>query len=366
MPQSKPFLFGYAIVLILLIIYLGTLVDFIFQPVVVLVQTLFFPFLVSGLFYYLFRPVVNYLQTIGIPRVLSILLLYLAFAGLVTLLIFLAGPLLQKQLTNLIENLPTLFTKVQTQLERLHNHPWVNNYLEQNSLNEITGNITEYLSSSTSTIVTNIAKFFSILTSIVVVFVTVPFILFYMLKEGEKAPRQVLRFLPSTQRAEGRRILADMDKAISSYIQGQVLVSVCVGIIIYIGYLIIGLDYSLLLALVTMFTNIIPFVGPIIGTIPAMIVAFIDSPWMVLKVLIVTLIAQQVEGNFISPMVMGRTLNIHPLTIILLLLVAGSLGGFLGLLLAVPTYAVLKVVVSHSYRLIKLRNRKEKTDLAGE
>lgn len=121
-----------------------------------------------------------------------------------------------------------------------------------------------------------------------------------------------------------------MDFALSSYIKGQILVSFCVGVLVYIGYLIIGLEYSLILAIITMFTNVIPFLGPFLGTIPAVIVALIDSPGMVVKVLVVTIVAQQIEGNLVSPLVMGKSLNIHPLTIIVLLLVAGSLVGFWG------------------------------------
>ncbi|GGA55805.1 UPF0118 membrane protein YueF [Kroppenstedtia guangzhouensis] len=358
MPQTKPFRIGYGILLAFLIIFVGTKISFLFRPLVVLVQTLFFPFLLSGVLYYLFRPVVTFFEKRGVARIYSILLIYLLFIGLMILLVFLIGSPLQEQITTLVKNSDDLIAKLGDNLVKLKQNPYVGIYFEQQNLEKLIQDITDYLSSSASTIFTNIANFIGLLTNIIVVFVTVPFILFYMLKDGEKAPKQVLRFLPSTQRTEGRRILADMDRAISSFIQGQVLVSLCVGFLTYIGYLIIKLDYSLILALITMFTNVIPFIGPLIGAIPALIVGIIDSPLMALKVLIVIVVAQQLEGNLISPQVMGRTLNIHPLTIILLLLVAGSLGGFLGLLLAVPTYAVLKVIVSHTYRLILLRNRR--------
>lgn len=357
MPQSKYFKIGYGIILAFLIIYLGSKVAFIFRPLVVLVQTLFFPFLLSGVLYYLFRPVVNAFENKGIPRVISIFVIYLLFVGLITLLIILVGPMLQKQFNNLIGNLPTYIGDLQAALNKWQENPWLKDLLDPHNMEEITSTVTQYISDSFSSIVTNIANFFGIVTSIVLVFISVPFILFYMLKEGEKAPHQVLKLFPYTQRNQGRKILADMDRAISSYIQGQVIVSACVGVLVYIGYLIIGLEYSLLLAFVAMFTNVIPFIGPFIGTIPAVIVAFIDdSPMMVVYTLIVVVVAQQIESNLISPQVMGRNLNIHPLTIILLLLVAGNLAGFFGLLLAVPTYAVLKVVASHTYRLIKLRN----------
>jgi predicted PurR-regulated permease PerM len=147
-----------------------------------------------------------------------------------------------------------------------------------------------------------------------------------------------------------------MDFALSSYIQGQIIVSICVGILAYIAFLIIGLDYPLVLALVAMFTNVIPFIGPWIGTIPAVIVGLLNSPFMALLVVLAVVVVQQIESNLISPQVMGRKLSIHPLTIIFLLLVAGRFAGLLGLILAVPTYAVGKVLVLHIYRLWVLRN----------
>lgn len=201
-----------------------------------------------------------------------------------------------------------------------------------------------------SVVVSNITNFIGFVANVVIVLVIIPFVLFYMLKEGEKAPNQALRLLPEKQRKEGQRILKDMDTALSSYIQGQIMVSICVGVLIYIGYLIIGIEYSLVLGLIAMFTNVIPFLGPWIGTAPAVVVALFHSPLMALLVIIVVLVVQQFESSFISPQIMGRKLSIHPLTIVLLLLVASKFAGFLGLLLAVPTYAVGKVIVSHTYR----------------
>ncbi|SFI89706.1 AI-2E family transporter [Thermoflavimicrobium dichotomicum] len=352
MPKSKPFIFGYGVIVVLLIIYLGSKVSFIFQPIVVLVQTLFFPFLLSGILYYLFRPIVELLESWGVPRVLSILLIYVAFISLFVMLGFLLGPILSDQFKNLVDNFPAIMNKVQKRLIELQKHPWISPYIQWN---DISSQAVNYLKNSITDIGRNIAQFIGIIMNIIVVFVTVPFILYYMLKEGEKAPKYFLRILPAQEREHGMKILRDMDLALSSYIKGQVLVSLFVGLVVYIGYLIIDLDYALILALGAVFTNVIPFVGPLIGTIPALMVAWIHSPMMVIKVLIVAVIAQQLEGNVVSPLVMGRTLNIHPLTIILILLVAGGLGGFLGLLLAVPTYAVVKVVVSHVYRLIQLR-----------
>ncbi|GAE31191.1 AI-2E family transporter [Halalkalibacter hemicellulosilyticus] len=358
MPQSKSFRIMYAFILILLIIYLGTLVDWIFRPIVVLVQTLFAPIALAGVLFYLLRPFVNLLSK-KIPRGLSILILYLTGVSLITLLFLLIGPELQKQFYSLVETLPAFTREVQGMYNALQENEYIARFQQGNefSFENIIADFGEYLNNFVTALGSNIASFLGFIANVVIILVVIPFILFYMLKEGEKAPKQVLRLLPSKQQQEGRRILKDMDFALSSYIQGQIIVSVCVGVLMYIGYLIIGVEYSLVLALVAMFTNVIPFVGPWIGTIPAVIVGLIESPFMALLVIIVVVVVQQIESNLISPQVMGRKLDIHPLTIILLLLVAARFAGFFGLLLAVPTYAVGKVIVSHTYRLWRLRSK---------
>ncbi|WP_017726870.1 AI-2E family transporter [Halalkalibacterium ligniniphilum] len=356
MPQSKAFRFGYGIALIFLIIYLGTLVDWIFKPIVVLVQTLFAPIVLAGVLYYLLRPFVNLLAR-KIPRGLAILIIYLSMIAIITLLFLVIGPELQRQFNSLVQNMPMLINEGRDMLISLQQNEYISRFQESEnfSLEDITSRFFDYLNEFIASLGSNIASFLGFIANVVIILVILPFILYYMLKEGEKAPKQVLRLLPEKQQKEGQRVLSDMDKALSSYIQGQIIVSFCVGVLCYIGYLIIGLEYPLVLALVAMFTNVIPFIGPWIGTFPAVIVGFFDSPLMALLVIVVVIIVQQFESNVISPQIMGRKLSIHPLTIILLLLVAGRFAGLLGLLLAVPTYAVGKVIVMHTYRLWRLK-----------
>jgi predicted PurR-regulated permease PerM len=361
MLQSKAFRFGCGLLLIFLLILVAMKINFVFQPVIVLIQTLFFPFLIAGVLYYLFRPLVNFLQTKKVPRPLSILLIYLIAGLMISLLVYLVGPILQKQMNSLVDNAPAFMEFIQAKITDFQHNEWINRLQENKSFNldKVSDSISKEISSGLSGIGTNIVNFLGTMAKIVTVLVSVPFILFYMLKEGEKAPKLIVRLLPSVQQKNGRKILADLDEALSSFIQGQILVSSCVGTMLFIGYLIIGLDYSLLVAILAMFTNVIPFVGPIIAIFPALIIASLHSKMMVIKVLIVMIVVQQIEAHIISPQVMGRKLEIHPLTIISLLLAAGSIGGVLGLILAVPVYAVMKVVVQHTYRLWKLR--KEQT-----
>lgn len=355
MPKSKFFLFCYGTILILTIIFLLTKVKFIFIPLTIVFKVLFFPFLIAGVLFYLFRPLVDFLESKKVPRFLGIILLYFSLIGVMVGIAFMVGPLLQEQLNAFIKNAPKMARALGTQWEVFQNNranfpPYVEDIIKSimNSAETILLSIGN-----------NIANLLGVVASVVLIAVIVPFILFYMLLEGNKAPNQLLKLLPPKKANEGRMILRDMNKALSTYVQGQLLVCLCVGIMVYIGYLIIGIDYSLILALVAMITNAIPFVGPFIGIIPAIIIALFDSPSMVFWVIVVVVIAQQIESNLISPQIMGRALDVHPLTIILLLLVAGNFGGVLALILAVPTYAIAKVIIKHSFRLYQLRSRGE-------
>ncbi|WP_421378704.1 AI-2E family transporter [Bacillus salacetis] len=356
MPEGKWFRRGYAVALILLIIYLGTLVDFIFRPITVLVTALFGPIVLGGILYYLLRPLVNFLAK-KMPRAVAILLLYLAVIGLITGVIFYVGPILQRQINSLIDNTPDLIESFREALLNLQQNEWVSRFQngDRFSFEDITNRLTDFLNEAASTLGSNLMNIISTITNIIVLIILIPFVLYYMLKDGNKLSGKILKLVPKKHEREGKKVLSDMDDALSSYIQGQVIVSFCVGVLVYIGYLIIGLDYSLIIAILTMLTNVIPFIGPFISAVPAVIVGFLQEPIMALWVIVVILVVQQIEGNLISPQVMGRKLDIHPLTIILLLVVAGKFAGFLGLLLAVPTYAILKVLFIHIYRFIKLR-----------
>ena len=132
------------------------------------------------------------------------------------------------------------------------------------------------------------------------------------------------------------------------------------------GYSIIGLKYPLVLASIAAVTSVVPYLGPTIAISPAIVIAIITSPWMLLKLVIVWTLVQFFEGHFISPNVMGKTLKIHPLTIIFILLCAGNLMNVVGVIIGIPLYAVLKVLVSHIFLLFKRRYNRYYGEDAGD
>lgn len=347
MPQGPYFKLGYAIVLIFLIIYLGSLIDFVFTPFVVLLQTVFAPIVLAGVLFYVFRPIVDFLHR-WVSKGTAVLIIYAVFIAGFALLISLLGPVIQDQFNRIVEQAPQYVQQIQG---------WFNSVMQSDVAESVWNNGSQYISNtfSLNSISDNLSSIIGTLTSALIVLAIIPFVLFYMLKEGKKAPSQLLSIFPEKQREEGQRILRDMDYSLASYIQGQIIVSACVGVLVYISYLLIGIDYSLVLAIFAMLTNLIPFIGPWIGTIPGIIVALFDGWVSALLVIGAVVIIQQFESLFITPQIHGRHLNLHPITVIFVLLVGSNLGGIIGMILAVPAYTVLKVIVTHMYRLLRLR-----------
>jgi predicted PurR-regulated permease PerM len=177
----------------------------------------------------------------------------------------------------------------------------------------------------------------------------VPFLAFYMMKDFKLIEKAVITVLPHRHRRETIKLLRNIDDALGSYIRGQFLVCILVGVLAYIGYWIINLPYPLLMASIVALMNIIPYVGPFIGAAPALLLASTISWEMMFYVALVNFVIQLLEGNVISPQIVGRTLHIHPLFIIFSLLVGGQVAGIVGLILAVPFFAVMKVIVQHVF-----------------
>ncbi|MGM9943714.1 MAG: AI-2E family transporter [Lysinibacillus sp.] len=374
---GKNLLFLLIIILLLgCVIFIFDKIAFIFEPVLVLLEVVILPGVLGVILYYLLRPFLRILLRWKVPRIWAIVLIFLGLIGLITLLIVLVYPFLKTQFTNLLQEFPIYFMKLIDSVITFINNSRINEFLENANIdyNKVLTDITDDLTTTVKDTAANLASgvasgvtgFVTTLTGIVLSLVIVPFILFYLLWEGEKMPKFILRLFPPRMRKFVSEVMGDMDHQISSYIQGQILVSICIGIMVTIGFLIIDLDYALLLGALAMLTSVVPYLGPVIAITPALIIAIVTSPWMVVKVGIVWTIVQLVEGKFISPQIMGKSLSIHPITIIFVLLTFGSLFGVVGVILGIPIYALIKVLIQHFYRLFKVRYNKFQTDAADE
>ncbi|MBT2603789.1 AI-2E family transporter [Bacillus sp. ISL-53] len=333
-------------------------ITFILVPFAIFAKTIFLPVLLAGVCFYLFNPLINYLEKKGNKRILSILLLYLVIIGLLAIVILSVIPPLKDQVQSLVSNIPKISHDIQDMVQNVSQNKYVKQGAQSTNTDidkvskSFSGHLNEYISGFSQGVLT----FIGTLTEVILAFAVLPFILFYLLKDGKDLPKYIVRLLPNQTRPEAKEIFGDMNHALSSYIRGQLFVATCIGVLFFIGYLIIGIDYALLLAIIAMLTNVVPYLGPIIAILPAIIIAFVMSPFMVLKLAVVWIIVQLLEGKLISPQIMGKSLNIHPITVIFVILTAGNLFGIIGIILAVPGYAILKVIVTHLYQFIRLRS----------
>lgn len=343
------------LLLIALNIMVFTKISHFFYPLWVIIRTVALPIILSGIAYYLLNPLVNYFEKKGVKRVYSILALYLVVIGLLTLVIFAGIPLIQNQVADIAEEFPKYIKELQSVI----NSVTANSIIDQiqQSINVEMTSILNSVSNSLAAVLNNAVSSIGVIvgavTEVVIAIVTLPFILFYLLKDGRKLPTYIVGFLPTNLRSHTLEVMGEMNRQISSYIRGQIIVSCCIGLLLYIGYNIIGLDYSLTLATIAALTSVVPYLGPTIAITPALIIALVTSPFMLFKMIAVWTIVQLVEGKFISPQVLGGNLHVHPITIIFVILTAGKLFGVIGVLLAVPGYAVLKVICTHLFDWFK-------------
>ncbi|AWV34862.1 AI-2E family transporter [Paenibacillus sp. FSL R7-0048] len=351
------------VLLIMLLVGINILVfskiPFIFKPISVLLHTVAAPLLLAGIAYYLLNPLVDRMEKRSrIKRVYAIIILYLLIAGIITLVLFMVIPIIRTQLSGLIDNFPRYSELIQERFMDLTGTEFFGQVQDSigTNLSEITSKITAWGSSFLNNALTGVGSFVGALTEIVLAVVTTPFILFYLLRDGKKLPDYILKFVPTSLQPQTRMVMSEMNSQVSSYIRGQIIVSCCIGLLLYIGYLIIGLEYSLVLAIAAACTAVVPYLGPAIAITPALIVAMVTSPFMLLKMIIVWTAVQLIEGKFISPQIMGKTLKIHPITIIFVIIFAGKMFGILGIILAVPGYAVLKVVFTHLFEWFRFRS----------
>ncbi|MEI3613228.1 AI-2E family transporter [Pseudogracilibacillus sp. SO30301A] len=349
MTKKLWFQLGVGILLSLFIIKYVVEVKWVFSPIFVVLKSIFLPLLLSGVLFYITVPIQTFLEKRKIPRWGTIIFIFLLLIAFIWAAISIVGPSITKQVNNLIENVPMIVQEANQFIIQLFQQTGSLPSRLNDSIDSATDSATESLNNITVQLGMWIVTFLQSIFRGTLVLVLVPFFLFFMLKDHEKFLPFIQQFFSGETKKWITKTLKDIDEVLSLYIRGQILISAILATLLYIGYAIIGLNFALLLSVFAFFMNVIPFIGPWIAFIPALIIGFFQDPMMVVWVSLTTLIAQQTDSNLITPNIMGKTLKIHPLTIITILFAAGSLAGFLGILLAVPGYAVGKAIVSNIY-----------------
>lgn len=344
-----------ALALISLNIWLLSKIGFIFDPLWIVLKTVLIPVVIAGVFYYLFNPIVDWAEERGVKRWISILLIYIASIwGLIMTLSYVI-PTMIRQIKELFLLIPIWWKEFQIFIDKWDKPSWVMDILEktQTMVDDLPSVAVTYGSELLIDLGSQLFPIFGAVIGTIAVLITTPFVLFYMLKDGKKLPDFIIQFLPVKVRRSSRTILHEMNTQISSYIRGQIIVCLCLGVLFFIGYLIIDLPYALTLAIIASLTSVIPYVGPTIAITPAILIAVFNSPILLIKVIIVWIVVQTLEGKFITPQIMGKSIKVHPLTILFTIICAGKIFGVWGMVFAIPGYAVTKVIVTYLFNWVK-------------
>ena len=342
-----------SLLLINLILFSQT--SYLFNPLKDFISAIGVPVACGAVIYYLVKPIYDYLLNKKVPKGIAILLVMVGVIVIFIMIITSLVPIIQKQLLDLVSQLPYYYQIISEQVEKFMQTGFFETIQEQfNKINtDFIQSITERLNGILNFTFSGIGSVVGIIGDIVITIMTMPVILYYLLKDGNKVIPFVTRMFPTGSQHKISVMLNEMNQQVSSYIRGQITVAICVGFTYIIGYTLIGLPYGVTIGMIAGLLTIIPYLGSIIGLTPALIIGFVTNPTLALHVFLVFVIEQLIESRVLQPLILGSSLKMHPVTILIILLAAGKMFGLVGLLIAVPVYAVVKVFITHFFAWYK-------------
>lgn len=318
---------------------------------------------------YLLNPFVKFLQRLRLRRGWAVFITYLLLGGLITFGSMLIGQVVTEAasfinlLPDAFDNLSRIFgnlqSRVLTWLDRIP-------FLLSGSMDEVDpqGLVGDEIRDRIVTALQQLGQDFSQLIAgwisqgpgllytgaSVVISTTLQIVLIvlasvYFLYDFPRFVTQFRRFVPTKYHSVVSELTEKADVAVGGYLRGQLLITSMLGVFIWLGLTILGVPLATAIAFLAAVFNLVPYLGPVIGAVPAVLLAFTVSPLTALLVIVVFVIANQLEGNLLSPLILSRSTNLHPLTVLLAIMAGLGLFGLVGALLAVPTVAFIKVVL---------------------
>jgi predicted PurR-regulated permease PerM len=303
------------------------------------------PLLIALVVVYLLNPVVTALERRGMPRVAGAAIVYLLFLAIVALAISFLMPVVTRQVVAVADDVPQYTRDAQAQIERLGRR-----FGQDWQIDLEAGRVQQWLTQSgnqqaVTRYVTGLRTFTSSLLHGLVLFILGPIMAFYLLVDLPRLRRGALAMIPPPRRDEFRNLFDRMGKAVGGFFRGQLLVALFVGVASSLALYLIHLPFWLLVGIVAGVFNLVPLVGPFIGGGLAVVIALLSGrPLTALWAAIALTVVQQIDNHLISPNVMSRTVQLHPVVVMLGLLLGATFGGLFGMLVVVPLIAVAKIL----------------------
>src|SRR5690554_2770650 len=327
----------------IMLLAIGSIIYFLLKIRVVLL-----PFIAGVLLAYLLYPILDFLKKKKVPGTWAVYILALIFLLFSLVFAFVLVPAFLNELSGLSSTLPEyiqtindFISRVNREYRRVEMPSTVKEALDR-SLKKAEEHLIDFLESFTDKLINGISSFFTLLLA--------PVITYYILKDLDRLKKGIIRWIPARQRDLFYYLGSEVNEVILGYFRGQVWLSAIVAILSTIALLILKIPFNIILGLFVGFSNMIPYIGPIVGSIPAIFLALLKSPGKAFSVVVLFFLIQQLENSFISPRIISKEVGIHPLVVIFSLLVGAELLGFWGLLLAVPIAGSLKVTARILYR----------------
>ena len=309
------------------------------------------PFLISALLAYIGDPVVDRLEARRLPRTLAVLVVFLLFALVFLLMFLFLIPLLHRQVLVIVPKIPGYLDWLQINLL-----PWLQKLsgtdLPTLNLDTLKEQLTQHwqqLGGWVGGLFTWITQEGLRLIWLVASLALIPVVTFYLLRDWDVLVQRLDQLLPSRQRPRIRAMVRETDEVLSSFLRGQLLVMLALGVIYSVGLSLIGLDMAMPIGILAGLVSFVPYLGLIIGILAAGIAALLQfqDPTVLIWVAVVFLTGQLLESFLLTPRLVGDRIGLHPVAVIFAVLAGGQLFGFFGILLALPVAAVLMVLLRH-------------------
>lgn len=302
------------------------------------------PIFIGLLIAWLFEPLVAWFEGKKIPRLLGCIIVYVLLIGVLLLITYLFVPALLDQVKDFVKEAPTIFNNIADFFLNILNRFDAGGAINiDNIKKEVTNSLNSFGVGVTSSLPKYILNVSKAIINGGINFALGLMIGFYLLFDFKKVTKAINNVIPENWKAGYNELITRINTSLRSYVQGVLLIMLLVFITQSIGLTIAGMEAPILFALFCAVTDIIPYFGPYIGAIPAVLVGFTISPITGVCVVISILVVQLLENNFYQPLIMGHTMKLHPVTIMIGLLLFQHFFGIIGMVVATPVIACLKV-----------------------
>jgi putative permease len=313
----------------------------------IFVQNMLVSFILAFVTYYLIAPVVDFLERRGLPRLWATTIPFLLITVGVTVCGILFFPLLLSQVQTLQSSAPQYIESASQLLNRFESQ--ISQYSSVVGANDYHINIQPRL---TDWMTANMDRLPTLISQSLTILLLVPFFAFFMLLDGRDFMRGILNLVPNGIFELILNLNHQIGTQVGGFIRARLLESIVVGILVGAGLMIMGFPYALLLALIAGLLNVIPYLGPVIGALPAFLIALVNggSSSDLLILLMIYGTAQVIDAVILVPFLVAKIVDLHPVTVVLAILIGSQLGGVVGMIICIPVFSALKVTTIAIYR----------------